>query len=375
MSRWQGTWRYFITLLVLAIVLVACGTKGTGPRPQPGPTSPPPRLYVEPDDGRTPLLTLLNSARTTINLTAYLITDEPTVVALERAAARGVAVRVLLESAPYGGGKQNARIAQRLRSAGVAVRFTSPSFRYTHQKSVVVDNRTGLIMTHNLTRSAFSRNREYGVILHDWNLVEEMNLVYQADWERTPPDFPGPPRLIWSPINARQALLELIQSAREQLDLEHQNLLDREITDALVAAAARGVTVRLLMPTPEENEWPNVNRLRVAGGQVAFMDKPRVHAKVLVVDRQKALVGSMNLTTTSLDLNRELGVVLTAPEVLVPLLATMGEDWKRATARRESRPPLPPPARESPPSGLAPPGVSWEEAEQRVAPEQIRFAG
>jgi len=324
-----------LVLALIVLFLAGCqpGWGNPGPAPTPPVGSSRPELYVEPEDGRAPLLTLIETAKSNLDLTIYLFTDDIMAAALEQAAARGVHVRVLLESAPYGGGEQNIRTANRLRHAGIDVRYTSPSFRFTHQKSLVVDGRAGVIMTHNLTNSSFSRNREYGVIIRDPDAIAEMKAVFEADWERRTPSLPPDSRLVWSPVNARQKVLALIGSAKDRLDLEHQNLQDRAVVDALVAAAQRGVAVRILMPTPEENERPDVNRIQRAGGDVAFMDVPRVHAKVLVVDRKQALIGSMNLTATSLDLNRELGILIDEPEVLVPLLATMAEDWGRASAR------------------------------------------
>ncbi len=323
--------RALLLSLLLVLILIACqSTPGAAPPTPPGAA---PRLFIQPDDSRAPLLQLLQGATHRVDLTIYLLTDETIVQALEDAAARGVQVRVLMEGEPFGGGKNNRRTAKRLQQAGVDVRFSSPAFRYTHQKSLVVDGTTGVIMTMNLTYSSFTRNREYGVILHDPALVEEMRTVFAADWDRTVPALPDPPRLVWSPINARERILALIRSARTRLDLEHQDLIDGEVVAALVQAAQRGVRVRLIRPTPgdqEAAEWGNIRRLIRAGGEVRLLDSPRVHAKVIVADRTRALIGSMNLTPTSLDFNRELGVELTAPEVVQPLLKTMDQDWTRA---------------------------------------------
>src|SRR5262245_17584346 len=50
-------------------------------------------LFVLPDDGREPILTELDAAQRTITLQVYLLSDEEIIAALERAEARGVAVR------------------------------------------------------------------------------------------------------------------------------------------------------------------------------------------------------------------------------------------------------------------------------------------
>lgn len=294
-------------------------------------------LFVQPEAGREPLLQVVQSARESIDLTIYLFSDDTMAEALIDAARRGVHVRVLMEMDPFGGGETNAAMARRLSRAGIQVKDANPVFRYTHQKSLVVDGRTGVIMTMNLTPTSFSRNREYGVIFTNPQWVAEMETVFNADWDRVAPQLPSRPYLVWSPVNARETILALIQSAQESLDLEQADLADDEVADALVAAARRGVKVRLIRPTPssrEEDEAAHVRRLLAAGGAVAFMDSPNVHAKVIVVDRRQVLIGSMNLTMTSLDFNRELGVVLSDEQVVREVLDVIERDWRNARPAR-----------------------------------------
>ncbi len=332
--RWglslHSGWRLAgLFLVLLSLLLIGCQ-----PATIPPATPSSIQLFVEPNDGRVPLLSLLQEARTRVDMTIYLLSDERMAQALEDAATRKVRVRVLLEGHPFGGGETNRRMAERLRAAGVEVRFASPAFRYTHEKSLIVDEDIGVIMTMNLTPSSFKRNREYGVIFKHKPWVEEMAAVFQADWERRTPRFPSPPNLVWSPINARETIVGLLNDAQIRLDLEEQDLQDAQIMRALVDALKRGVKVRLIRPTPREGEaleWANVRQLVRLGAEVAFLDHPYVHAKVIVVDGKKALIGSINLTMTSLDLNRELGVVITDRSVLSRLMQQMQDDWEEAT--------------------------------------------
>ncbi len=338
-----------LLLLVLLSLITACQpgiapTVPPTPSPFPEPSRPlptrtstprPPGLFVEPDDGVTPVLALIQGARRSLDVTVYLMTSREVMRALSSAARRGVAVRVILERHPYGGSESNQRAAAELQKSGVDVRYSSPAFRYTHQKSIVVDHRVGAILTMNFTHSSFTRNREYGVIVHDPVYVEEMERVFDADWARLPPRWPSPPRLVWSPVNSREVILHLIRSARTSLDLEEQDLVDEEVVQALIAAAQRGVRVRLVRPPLRDNEeveQRNVRRLQRAGGQVRVVTSPYVHAKVIVVDQKAALVGSMNLTPTSLDMNRELGIVVREASVVHRILQVLQRDWEKGHA-------------------------------------------
>ena len=89
-------------------------------------------VFIEPGDGRAPLLDEIRAARRSIDLEVYIITDEIILEALEDAQRRGVEVRVILEEHPFGGGGGQEELFARLESAGIAVRWGNPVFRFTH---------------------------------------------------------------------------------------------------------------------------------------------------------------------------------------------------------------------------------------------------
>ena len=71
-------------------------------------------LFVQPDDGRAPILDELDAARESISLEVYLLSDAEIIAALERAEARGVEVRVILEEQPFGGAGDQPEVFARL---------------------------------------------------------------------------------------------------------------------------------------------------------------------------------------------------------------------------------------------------------------------
>jgi cardiolipin synthase len=98
------------------------------------------QLVVEPNDGVAPLVSLINSARHTIDGEVYLASSKPVLGALEVAAARHVTVRINLEQHPYGTGSAAPQLVYRTLAAhGVQMRWTSSSYRFTHAKYLVVD--------------------------------------------------------------------------------------------------------------------------------------------------------------------------------------------------------------------------------------------
>jgi len=51
------------------------------------------------------------------------------------------------------------------------------------------------------------------------------------------------------------------------------------------------------------------------------------HAKLIVADERRALVGSMNIDRSAFDLRRELGMVVEAPDAVARLTETLQADW------------------------------------------------
>jgi cardiolipin synthase len=261
----------------------------------------------------------------------YLMTEQEVINALKDAVARGVSVRVMLEEDPYGE-LSNEDLFRDLQAAGVRVKWDNPTFRLTHEKSIVVDERLALIMTLNQTRSAFTANREYGIIDTDPDHVAEIVEVFNADWERRRPTI-GDPDLVWSPVNARERVLALIDGATESLDLEQLEMQDEEVEDHLIAAVQRGVRVRVVTVPDMEANGPGLERIAAGGVEVRYLSDPRVHAKVIIADGRRALVGSINISTASLDFNRELGIIVEDEVVLEALEFTFEKDWDKAKSQ------------------------------------------
>ncbi len=120
-------------------------------------------LIQEPQDGRAPLVDLIKSANKSIYVEMYLLSDKQTIQALASEKEEGVDVRVMLEEQPYGAGTINQKSKSILEKAHVPVNWTNPSYALTHEKTVIIDSTVVLIMTQNLTSSAFDKNREYDI--------------------------------------------------------------------------------------------------------------------------------------------------------------------------------------------------------------------
>jgi len=297
-------------------------------------------LFLEPDDGARPVLDAIRSARATLDVKVYLLSDRETIAAIKDAQARGVKVRVMLEKDPYGTGPGNQAAFDELTLAGAAVKWSSPAFQLTHEKSMVVDGRSALIMTLNLVRSAFTRNREYGIVTRDPAEVREVLDGFNADWTRTKLTPPAHSTLLWSPANSRQRLLAFIDGARQSLVLEQEEMQDTEIQRHVAEAAERGVAVRALVAAPfagsdgTDHNLRGERQLKSAGAAVRTLDQPTLHAKMWLADGGRAIVGSVNVSKSSLDDNRELAIEISDPAIIRRIAQTFEEDWAAGAVLR-----------------------------------------
>lgn len=287
-------------------------------------------VFVEPDDGRGPILDELNHAQCSIDIAVYLLTDEEIIAGIEDAHARGVQVRLILEEDPFGGGGGQDELVDRLRPQGIEIKWSDREFRFTHAKYIVVDRQIALILNLNLTVSAFEGNREFGAVTTNADDVHQAQSIFDRDWSGDRNSVESGP-LIVSPSNSRVQYLSLIAGAKVSINFYAEVIRDDEILDALGAAVKRGVRVRTIVNLPETTEDSQVlARLRAEGVDARASTSAYIHAKLMVIDGQHAVVGSQNFTATSLDSNREIALPFSDPGVVARCMDIFASDWERA---------------------------------------------
>jgi phosphatidylserine/phosphatidylglycerophosphate/cardiolipin synthase-like enzyme len=293
------------------------------------------QVYVEPAAGDGFLLDGINNAHKSIYLEMYLLSNRKIISALEDAAHRHLDVRVMLETHPYGSGSASPTMTlDKLRAADVKAQATSPSFALTHEKCMVIDETTAYIMTSNFTLSALGgsssqTNREYIIVDKNQQDVQGILDIFYADWNRTSAQY-NAPNLVVSPDNSRDNFQSLINSAQKKLLIEAEEMQDTEIEQALIGAAKRGVQVQVILPqgSVDGSSGQGINIIKQGGVQVKEDSQLYMHAKLIIVDGQKAFVGSENISTASLNRNRELGLIIADTNVINTLLQTFQQDWE-----------------------------------------------
>ncbi|MFF4652192.1 phospholipase D-like domain-containing protein [Streptomyces sp. NPDC001380] len=121
----------------------------------------------------------------------------------------------------------------------------------------------------------------------------------------------------------------MVDGATAKLDVEELELGDSTVVNAIVARAKAGVKVRVVLETPSSHSG-QVSAIKAAGGTVVECSDPdgfSIHAEAMIADcglsTQKAEAGSMNISSNSLDNNREPGLALTGTGVAEAVATTV----------------------------------------------------
>lgn len=287
-------------------------------------------VAVLPDAGATPFVSVLARAKRTIRVMVYELGTGPILDALEAKARAGVKVQVILD---VGKTDVNAKYKTRLEAAGATVLWSDPQFSYMHAKVLIVDEAEAVISTGNYADFRMKMERNYAVHDADAADVDALVKLFDADFGRKAPDLTCT-RLLVSPVNAKQRMLDFIASAKTEILVESMQLADTDVRDALAKQKAIGVDVRVILADPS---WITANTEAAAFlGNSAIearqMKVLAVHVKAIVVDGKAAYAGSENLSWTSLTKNREVGVIVTEAANAATMQATFEKDWLTATA-------------------------------------------
>src|ERR1700722_12407109 len=294
------------------------------------------RAIVEPAAGVGAIYKLITGAKSSVDLTMYELRDTTAEDDLAADAKRGVDVRVILDA--HLEKSRNTATYNFLSGHHVHVTWADSGVTY-HQKTLTVDGKTSVVMTLNMVSEDYGGPRDFAIIDTRPADITAIVTTFNADFAHrsvTPPDGAD---LVWSPTNSQSSILAVINGAKKTLSVENEEMDDPTITAALVAAAKRGVDVKVVMTA--ESEWDSAfSQLTRAGAHVRlYADSDKVlyiHAKAVDADAgrsdQDLFVGSENFSKASLGYNRELGLRTANKAVISVISATLAADYAGAKA-------------------------------------------
>jgi cardiolipin synthase A/B len=294
-------------------------------------------LIVLPDDSAKPILEAIHGAKDSIRIKMFLFSDPSLLQAVVAAHQRGVKVRVMLNPERRDGEKENDESRLALTDAGVEVLDSNPCFDLTHEKSMVIDDKTAFVESLNWETKNLTVTRDYAIVTTHKHEVEEVMECFDADWKRENFNAGDHSHLIWCIGNGRQRLGQLIDEAKHSLWLQNERYQDPTIIEHLVRANQRGVKIHIMARPPHKLKKAKliegVSGLRVLediGVKIHKLKHIKLHAKLLLADDDRAIIGSINLAPGSFDSRRELAIEVRDDHILDRLGKTVRHDWENS---------------------------------------------
>ncbi|MES2900265.1 MAG: cardiolipin synthase [Pseudomonadota bacterium] len=330
------------------------------------------------------MLQAIRGAEKTITLETYIywsesIGKEFSEALIERARA-GVKVHVMLDF--IGSMKMDEPVMDAMKAAGVQLeRFHKPVWwkftklnNRTHRKVLIIDGKVGFTGGVGIADQwrGSAQDKKHWRDTHfrvEGPVVGQMQAVFNDNWTKATgvvldgeTYFPAltakgdhPAQMFSSsPSGGSESMLLMylmsITAAKDTIHLSSSYFVPEELTiKALVAAAKRGVKVRIITPGHEidsdvvraasRERWGDLLR---AGIQIAEYQPTMFHVKALVVDSLMVSVGSTNFDNRSFSLNDEANLNVLDPTFAKQQVAIFEDDWKKAKvityAQWEDRP-------------------------------------
>jgi phosphatidylserine/phosphatidylglycerophosphate/cardiolipin synthase-like enzyme len=202
---------------------------------------------------------------------------------------------------------------------------SSAGFHHSHQKYMIIDQQHAYVMTGNLP---WCRHHGPCAINFSYHVQTPKAIAYlvtlfasdvrNSQQQTTNTPIPTSPWLV-SPLNTEQGIIQFMSATQHQLDItqpfiQQRNHIPHAILKALDHLLARHVSVRLITNVSKSQHlnhallklsqrYPNFNIHCISGS-------PFIHAKTMVQDHKRMLLGSANWSRDALYHNRELGMII-----------------------------------------------------------------
>jgi cardiolipin synthase len=294
-------------------------------------------LVVLPDDSAKAIVDAIHQAVKSLRIKMFVFTDPSLLAAVLEAHRRGVVVRIMLNPKRRSGVSENDETRSALLAEGIDVLDSNPAFDVTHEKSMVVDDTTAFVKSLNWDAENLTETRDYAIITSEPQEVEEIINCFEADWSRQEFASGKTARLIWCRGNGRERISEFIDQAKHSLWLQNERYQDQMIIEHIVRAKVRGVKVHVMARPPhklkEEKLLEGVGGLRIlndVGVEVRKLKGLKLHAKMLLADGERAIIGSINLAPGSFDSRRELAIEVQDKHIVDRLYDVVHHDWKHS---------------------------------------------
>jgi phosphatidylserine/phosphatidylglycerophosphate/cardiolipin synthase-like enzyme len=289
----------------------------------------------------TALCHWLDQARSSLDMAAFELDLPCVVTSLSQAKARGVKVRLVIDSE-----NESPELAA-IRAAGVPIVGDQRS-ALMHNKFIVRDQQAVWTGSLNFTVSGVERNHNNALAF----LSPGMARLYQAEFEEMFIDHQfGPrsprqqlPQLFTQPIQAevlfapedpvRSRLLDVLKNARQSIRFLAFSFTDDEIGKLVLAQARKGVAVQgVFETTGSGTKYSEYGPFKAAGLDVRRDGDTKVilHHKLFIIDDKIVVTGSYNFSRNADKSNDENLLILSDAD----LARRYSEEFRRLYAQSQ----------------------------------------
>jgi len=194
---------------------------------------------------------------------------------------------------------------------------------YVHAK-ITLNEDAFRVQTANLTKSSFESNREHFFYSNDSDFRDSLEKLVDADWVWDDLSTLNlHPNLVVCPLNCREVIKTLLESAEKSIVIQTQYIVDDEILDILRKKSEQ-IDMAIIVADTDDNQhlisyfWPWIARA---------LKTHYNHTKMILVDEKYLLLGSMNLSDNSLDNNREIWIILMDTWHIATFEKWFKQDW------------------------------------------------
>jgi cardiolipin synthase len=272
------------------------------------------RIFIQPAERRQAMLDVIGGARQRLVLSLFRCDDFGVLDALAAALERGVKVEAIVTKRAKGGKKRLRKLWEALEEMGAVVhRYGDPVVKY-HAKYLVADGKTALVATLNPTKKCFSRTWDFVLTTDERAVVRSLATLFALDSasERVLPRHRISSRLIVGPEGARARMSALITSAKRSIRVLDHKLSDPDLVSLLRERREKGIAVSVIGK-------------HAVGSLVP-------HGKLMIIDENRAMLGSMAMSALSLDFRREVSILIDKPSIVRNLNAFYQELSAKAGA-------------------------------------------
>ncbi len=260
-------------------------------------------------------LSAFSAAKTSLDLWTYEFTHKDFKIALEKLATNDVNIRIIVEDNKYQQYQNTLKVLSQEFSWYTHIQLKSDKqmgTEYMHAKVNLIDSGF-IIQTANLTKSSFTSNREHFFQSYDSWVWKSLQTIFEKDRNGEKMSIKDiHPNLVVCNINCRGVIENLLNSAKTSIIIQTQYITDDAIRNILKTKKSLPELKLLVADTDDNDEL-----IRFFGNEYARkFTKYYNHTKMILIDHEILLLGSMNLSFTSLDKNREIWILLTDPTII-----------------------------------------------------------